>query len=88
MEFLKNDEKGIGTIDFSKITPIPRWVYDFSPDIPGISSVDEEKWGSENTILNWQKKNWETKWNAYGQPDSRSTNDTIYFLTEIIVWKN
>jgi hypothetical protein len=29
----------------------------------------------------WSIKNWGTKWNAYGQNDSRNTPDTIYFQT-------
>ncbi|WP_078392041.1 hypothetical protein [Shouchella patagoniensis] len=81
MDFIKIDEKGIGTIDFSKITPIPKWIYGVSPDVKGISLEDEEKWGSENTILNWQRKHWGTKWNAYSQPDVRSSDDTVFFQT-------
>jgi hypothetical protein len=81
MEFIKDDSEGVGTIDFNKITPMPRWVYGSSPDIEGIRRSDEEKWGSENTSLNWARRHWGTKWNAYSQPDSRNTKDTIYFQT-------
>ena len=33
----------------------------------------------------WSIANWNTKWNAYGTPDSRDTDDTIYFQT---AWSN
>lgn len=81
LEFIRNDEEGVGTIDFNKITPMPKWVYGSSPEIIGISCGDEEKWGRENTALEWMRRNWGTKWNAYGQSDSRNTEDTIYFQT-------
>lgn len=29
----------------------------------------------------WCNKYWGTKWNAYGQPDDRNTDDTIFFQT-------
>lgn len=29
----------------------------------------------------WCVANWGTKWNAYGQPDERNTDDTIFFET-------
>lgn len=70
---------GIGTIDFNKITPMPKWVYGNSPDINGISRSDEELYGRENTTLGWAIRNWGTKWNAYSQ--RRISNNTIYFET-------
>ncbi|RXI70517.1 hypothetical protein [Clostridium tetani] len=75
---------GIGTIDFNKITPMPKWIYGSSPDVHGISTIDEEKYGKENTCIAWARKNWGTKWNAYSQPDDRNTENTIYFQT---AWK-
>ena len=69
---------GYGTIDFNKITPMPKWVYGSSPDVTGISTKDEEKWGEENTSLSWARKNWGTKWGPYEQ---RHEDDTIYFNT-------
>ncbi|MBY0024529.1 hypothetical protein H7K28_15065 [Paenibacillus polymyxa] len=80
-EFIKNDTLGIGTIDFNKITPMPKWVYGNSPGIVGISFDDEKLWGVENTVLGWSRKHWGTKWNAYGQPDDRNSKDTIFFET-------
>ncbi|MFD0713209.1 hypothetical protein [Paenibacillus sp. GCM10027626] len=81
MEFIKYDSEGIGTIDFNKITPMPRWVYGSSPDVMGISLSDEKKWGRENTSLGWARQHWGTKWNAFSQPDTRNTEDTLYFQT-------
>lgn len=80
LDFIKIDEIGAG-IDFNKITPMPKWVYGSNPDVHGISMTDEEKWGEENTSLNWARRNWGTKWCGYQQPDSRNTEDTIYFQT-------
>lgn len=72
---------GIGTIDFNKITPMPRWVYGSNPKVVGINQKDEEKYGRENTVLAWATENWGTKWGAYEQPSRRNTEDTIYFET-------
>lgn len=81
LEFLKNDELGIGTIDFNKITPMPKWVYGSTPEIMGITSKDEAKWGEDNTSLGWARRNWRTKWNAYEQPDKRNGGNALYFKT-------
>lgn len=81
LEFIKEDNLGLGTIDFNKITPMPKWIYGSTPDVQGISREDEEKWGKENTVLHWSIKHWGTKWNAYSQPDHRNTANTIYFQT-------
>ncbi|MFD1385703.1 hypothetical protein ACFQ4Z_02745 [Oceanobacillus oncorhynchi subsp. oncorhynchi] len=80
LDFVKIDEIGTG-IDFNKITPMPKWIYGNSPDVIGIGLEDEKKWGKENTSLEWARNNWGTKWGAYGQPDNRNTEDTIYFQT-------
>ncbi|NOU99502.1 DUF1281 family ferredoxin-like fold protein [Paenibacillus planticolens] len=81
MEFIKYDNVGIGTIDFNKITPMPRWVFGSSSDIKGICISDKEKWGKDNIALGWARLHWGTKWNAYSQPDNRNTKDTLYFKT-------
>ena len=82
LEFIKlenspeNKISGIGTIDFNKITPMPKWV--FQGDL---SSKEEKKYGSENCWYEWCVTNWGTKWNAYSQLDDRNTENTIYFQT-------
>jgi len=54
---------------------------------------DEEEWELFIKVLNnrrkygaftwyeWANENWETKWNAYGQPDKRNTENIIFFQT-------
>lgn len=72
---------GLGTIDFNKITPMPLWIYGSKPEVTGIQLKDEEKYGSENTCLEWARRNWGTKWNAYSQSGEINTENTIYFDT-------
>lgn len=84
LDFIKDDKLGIGTIDFNKITPMPRWVYGSDKNIKGISNHDIKKWGHENTALDWCVKNWGTLYNAYGQLDERSTLNTVYFQTAYV----
>ena len=71
--------KGEGrVIDFEKITPMPRWIYGSQPSVTGITQEDREKYGKQNTVLEWSYANWGTKWNAY--EDSREGNK-LYFET-------
>lgn len=82
LNFIKIEETensecfGIGTIDFNKITPMPKWI--FQKDL---GEEDRKKYGEENCWYSWSLENWGTKWNAYSQPDERNTEDTIYFQT-------
>jgi len=80
LEFIKNDELGVGTIDFNKITPMPPWIFQGN-----LGREDEEKYGEENCWYDWSIKNWGTKWNAYGQPSNRNTENKIHFET---AWSN
>jgi hypothetical protein len=75
-EFIQSPDVGIGSIDFNKITPIPPWI--FQGDL---TTVEEMKYGHQNCWHTWCVNNWGTKWNAYNQPDNRTTHDTIYFTT-------
>ena len=69
-------------MDFNKITPMPKWVYN-----KGLSKEDEEKYGKDNCWLEWCRKNWGTKWNAikaeksyyFNPPEAKE--DTIFFET-------
>lgn len=79
-DFIKSDDGFC--MDFNKITPMPKWVYN-----KDLSEKDEEKYGKENCWLEWRRKNWGTKWNAikaeksyYFNP-SEPKEDTIFFET-------
>jgi len=76
--FLKSSTDEEQLIDFNNITPMPKWVYGSSPDVTGISHKDYEKYGRENTCLDWRSENWGTKWNAY---DSYRSGNTLHFDT-------
>ena len=52
-------------LDFSKVIPMPE----------GLEETGYIYW------YDWAIANWGTKWNAYGSPDDRDTDDTIYFET-------
>lgn len=78
LNFIKSDDGFC--IDFNKITPMPKWVYN-----KNLSSREEEKYGKENCWLEWSIKNWGTKWNAFKAKDSyyfktpTTKEDTIFF---------
>lgn len=76
-DFLKGkyDDGTDHNIDFNKITPMPKWVYN-----KDLSSKDEEKYGKENCWLEWCIKNWGTKWNAY-ESYLNDEENIIRFLT-------
>lgn len=78
LEFIKNDELGVGTIDFNKITPMPPWIFQGN-----LGRKEEEKYGEENCWYDWSIKNWGTKWNAYHQLHDRSSAEdgVVYFDT-------
>ena len=84
-EFIKSDEeyfaKNERSIDFAKITPIPKWVYGSDPSVNGISMEDERKYGRDNCIIGWRYDNWNTKWNAYDQEYNPDNPNTIIFNT-------
>ena len=69
-EFLQGVNRAI---DFNKITPTPKWVFQGN-----ISFVEEEKYGAENCWYEWNRKNWGTKWNAY---ETKENENIIEFTT-------
>lgn len=90
MNFIKVEKKkekqkqknyGLGTIDFNKITPMPRWVYGSDLNIKNVNKKDKEEYMEEDTILIWSMKHWGSKWNAFSQLDKKNSDNTIYFET-------
>lgn len=69
-EFLKSEDRAI---DFNKITPTPKWVFQGN-----VSFREEEKYGVENCWNGWNRKNWGTKWNAW---DTKVNKNIIEFTT-------
>ena len=71
--FLKAKDEENVAMDFSNITPIPKWVYQGN-----LGKKEEEKYGKENCWYDWRCKNWGTKWNAY---ETTSYDNVIEFET-------
>lgn len=78
LDFINSEN---GSIDFNKITPMPKWIYGSDPKVTGIGREDEKKHGSENTCLEWSRKNWGTKWNAFGISFDPAIPNVIFFDT-------
>lgn len=77
LEWVKNDEFGMGTIDFDKIIPMPE-------------GMSREPLSYQSRILSggwnwydWSVEHWGTKWNAYGFAEDRDDcqNEKLVFLT-------
>jgi len=77
LEAIQMEEKGLGSIDFEKIIPMPDNVYRGD-----LSSTDRELYGKDNWY-DWSVGNWSTKWNSYGYEDfpEYSGGDEIRFYT-------
>lgn len=74
---IKNDEFGMGTIDFEKIIPMPKNIF------KGNLGVRERELYGNNNWYDWSVANWGTKWNAYGfDPNTDySKEKELNFLT-------
>ncbi|WP_337484741.1 LPD28 domain-containing protein [Porcipelethomonas sp.] len=77
LETIKNDEIGLGSIDFEKIIPMPDNIYRGD-----LGSKERELYG-QNNWYDWSLANWGTKWNAYGYDEIKNNNpkEKITFLT-------
>lgn len=63
LEAIKYDDKGIGTLDFEKIIPMPDNIFrgDLGPD-------ERAKYG-KNNWYDFSISSWGSKWNSYGYDD-------------------
>ena len=77
LEAIKNDEFGIGTLDFNKIIPMPADIF------RGPLGEKEMKQYGKNNWYDWSLGNWGTKWNAYGYDKCMdySQNNRLWFQT-------
>jgi hypothetical protein len=60
LNHIKKDDKGVGSIDFEKIIPMPDNIY------RGNLGPKEAELYGENNWYDWSICNWGTKWNSYG----------------------
>lgn len=59
-EAIKNDEIGLGSIDFNKVIPMPAHIFRGN-----LGMAEREKYG-KNSWYDWSVAHWGTKWNSYG----------------------
>jgi hypothetical protein len=59
-------------VDFSILVPIPVNIWRGS-----VGKVHQEAFGQGMNALDWSRKNWGTKWNAYGHSAPKVDGDTL-----------
>lgn len=81
-EAIKNDEFGLGSVDFNKIIPTPENIYQGN-----LGTAEREKYGSANWY-DWNIANWGTKWNSYGYNECIEKNFDGSALRFDTAWSN
>jgi len=60
LEAIQDDERGLGSVDFNKIIPMPENIF------RGDLGDKEKALYGKNNWYDWSLANWDTKWNGYG----------------------
>lgn len=72
LEAIKNDDVGIGSIDFNKIIPMPEHIFRGN-----LGSEEFEKYG-KNNWYDWSVEFWGTKWLAFDFKEYNGENITFH----------
>ena len=75
LEAIKNDEFGIGSIDFNKIIPMPDNIYRGN-----LGNEERELYGKDNWY-DWSIEHWGSKWNGYDFTPYEEGGSSIEFNT-------
>lgn len=81
-EAIKQDKFGPGSVDFSKIIPMPEHIFRGN-----LGQAEREQYGSANWY-DWSIVNWGTKWNSYGYHDYTEKDFDGATLTFDTAWSN
>jgi hypothetical protein len=73
---VKDDDVGIGSIDFNKLIPMPDDVY-----TGPLGMKEMAQYPGEKNWYDWSVNHWGTKWNAYGSDYLPKIDDSLVFQT-------
>lgn len=75
LELVRADGGYLGSVDFNKVIPMPKNIYQGD-----LGRREIEKYG-KNNWYDWSCDHWGTKWNAYGCIRADKNADTLRFCT-------